>query len=317
MNRESSSAPNMSVVVVILGGRSYLPRCLEALVQQVSGEDTEIVVPCDGRTPDLAAVRKLFPAVRFITVSGPRTYAELRALGVQESRGTIVALTEDHCTPNSDWCAQIRKAHAGPHAAVGGAVDKKESDTAVNWALYLADYGRYMSPMPEGPLHHLSDCNVSYKRSSLQAIGDVWHNEFHEPAVHEALRARGESLWFSPHVVVRQQRSLGFSEAVKDRYSFGRLFGGERVASASWLLRLFYISFSVLLPGLLTARVAQHVFRRRRCTGAFLYALPALALLNLAWAWGEFVGYVTGRPGDSLTPKTPASDTRLRKSAAT
>jgi hypothetical protein len=318
VNRESTTSTlNMSVVVVILGGRSYLPKCLEALVQQVSGEDAEIVVPTDRRTPDLAALQKLFPAVRFLAVSGRRTYAELRALGVQESRGTIVALTEDHCTPNSDWCAQIRKAHAGSHVAVGGAVDKKGSDTAINWALYLADYGRYMSPMPEGPLHHLSDCNVSYKRSALQTISDVWHREFHEPAVHEALRARGESLWFSPRVVVRQQRSLGFSEAVKDRYSFGRLFGGERVASASRLVRLFYVSFSMLLPVLLTARVAQQVFRRRRRMGVFLYALPALALLNLAWAWGEFVGYVTGRAGDSLTPKIPEDDPRLRKSAAT
>ncbi len=205
----------------------------------------------------------------------------------------------------------------------------------MNWALYMADYARYMSPIPEGPLDHLSDCNVSYKRSALQAIGDVWHNEFHEPAVHEALQERGESLWFSPYVAVQQQRTVGLGEAVKDRYSFGRLFGGERTTrgqgagskaqggasrgqktrSAS-LRRLIYAGGAIFLPLILVGRVGQHVFRRRRHIGVFFYALPALVLLNLAWAWGEFVGYVTGRPGDSLTPKTP-SDARLRKSAAT
>ncbi len=120
VNRESTrSTRSLSVVVVILGGRPYLPRCLEALIPQASGEDAEIVVPCDDRIADLPEVQMLFPAVRFLAVDGHRTYAELRAFGVQESHGTIVALTEDHCTPNSDWCAQIRKAHAGPHAGRG------------------------------------------------------------------------------------------------------------------------------------------------------------------------------------------------------
>src|SRR5262245_38596777 len=190
----SASAPSLSVVVVVLGGRSYIPRCLNALISQTTVQEAEIIVPCDHRTENVPELQKQFPAVRFLPIEGHRTYAELRTIGVQQAHGGIIALTEDHCIPNPDWCAQILQAHSGPHVAIGGVVDKEEPDTALNWALYLADYVRYASPTRERLASQLTDCNVSYKRLALEEIGSAWHDEFHEPIVHAVLRDRGQSL---------------------------------------------------------------------------------------------------------------------------
>lgn len=311
--------PRLSVVVVVLGGADYIPRVLKALEGQTDVEEFEIVVPCDDRVPNPAALAKQFPRVVFFQVEGRRSYAELRAIGVRRSRGAVVALTEDHCIPQSDWAAQILRAHEAPHAAVGGAVEKLEPDTALNWALYLADYVRYQNPMPEGMTMHLTDCNVTYKRSWLTTIADVWRDEFHEPIVHAALRAAGGTLWFSPRVVVKQQRSVRLIDAIRDRYAFGRLFGGGRVASAPLMRRMVFAAAALLLPFLLIARVAGHVFRKRRSVGAFLHALPALSLLSTVWALGELVGYLTGRPGAGLRPSAlkAASEGRTEERAAT
>jgi hypothetical protein len=299
----SLATPQLTVVVIVLQGRKSLCRCLTALSRQVGVEYFEIIVPYDERFSELFACRKDFPEVQFLPFVGIRTYAELRALGVREARGEIIALMEDHCTPEFDWCAQILKAHAAPHAAIGGAVDKETTDSALNWALYFADYVRYKNPVPEGPTNELTDCNVTYKRSALDAIADVWHAEFHEPVVHGALQARGETLWLSPHIVVHQQRSLRIGDALRDRYAFGRLFGSGRVSSISPLQRLIHIGSAILLPLLLVGRIAAHIFRKRCCMIEFVRALPALVLLNTIWAWGELVGYLTGRPEDSLTPR--------------
>ena len=81
----------------------------------------------------------------------------------------IVGFLEDHCMPARDWAARVLTAHRQPHAGIGGSIEKgfkpgRSSDTALNWAIYLTDYSRYMLPMAEGPAHGLSDCNVSYKR---------------------------------------------------------------------------------------------------------------------------------------------------------
>lgn len=312
----AAAGPSLSVVVVTFAGSAYLGKCLQALLFQMNVHDLEIIVPCDESVSDLSVLQKKFPKIRFITTGGHRTFAELRALGVANARGTIIALTEDHCTPDPDWCERILQTHIGSYAAAGGAVEKAAPDTALNWALYLSDYARYMNPRPEGYSSELTDCNVSYKRSALNAIADVWQLEFHEPAVHGALQASGQSLWFSPNIIVYQQRSVRFGDAVRDRYVFGRLFGSGRAGAGSILPRFFYGMISILLPPLLVGRVARHVFRRHR-VGIFVRSLPALIVLNSAWAWGEFLGYVTGRPDTSLTPHAQSANARSQVSAST
>jgi hypothetical protein len=271
---------------------------------------------------ELGAFQKQFPTVRFMSAGGRRTYAELRALGVSQARSAVIALTEDHCTPDPDWCDRILQAHKASHAAVGGAVEKAAPDTALNWALYLADYGRYMNPRAAGVSRELTDCNVSYKSAALRAITPVWQTEFHEPVVHGALHACGQSLWFSPHIIVHQQRSLQLGKAIKDRYAFGRLFGAGRFPAPDYLLfavslrRLIYSAWAILLPVVLSGRVAAQVFHKRRCVVAFFRALPALVLLNSAWACGEFVGSVTGLPNVSLTPQARSAGARPQKRTA-
>ena len=303
------SPVRLSVVVITLGGQGNLTRCLSALISQRDVEDVELVVSCDDRLPDVASSRRKFPGVSFLATPGECTFAELRALGVRQAAGAVIALTEDHCVPNPDWCFEILQSHRDSHLAVGGAVEKMSPDTALNWALYLADYVRYMNPIPEGPARHLTDCNVSYRRSILDDVGDTWRSEFHEPEVHEALQAGGGSLWFSPRIIVHQQRSVSLVDAVRDRYIFGRLFGSGRVYKTVGISRLVYACTAIILPLLLLARIAGSILQKRRGGNAFFRAFPALVLLSTAWSWGEFVGTLTGRPEASLTPilrETPA-----------
>ncbi len=308
----------LSVVVIVLGDRlggvlgdrlggRNLARCLQALGAQRSAPAFEVIVPVDDRYEEWEGLAERFPDVRFLVAGGRRTFAELRSVGCRAASGPLVALTEDHCVPEPDWCEQVVQAHAGPHAAVGGAVEKLPSDTILNWAMYLCDYARYMNPLPEGPAASLTDCNVSYKRSALDAIAAVWETEFHENVVHAELRARGESLWFSPRIMVKQQRSVRFSAALADRYSFGRLLGGTRAAALSWRRRLLLAALTPLLPAMLVARIAGHVRRAGRQYGRFLMGLPTLLVLTSAWAFGECLGYLTGRAAGPLVPE-PQSD---------
>ena len=294
------SLPELSVVVVVLEGGSSLESCLASLASQASN-DVEIVVPWDpshGPIPRFGGS----DCVRFLPVEGPRTFAELRAFGIKNSRGAIVALTEDHCVPAEDWCRTIISQHQSKHAAIGGAVDKEQPDTPLNWAFYFADYIRYLDP-PDSASDHLTDGNVTYKRAALDAIAGLWRVEFHENIIHAALKARNETLWLTPRMLVKQRRRFHLGTAVWDRYAFGRLFGCTRVASADFKTRATLIAASPLTPALLILRAAGHVSRTGRYKGAFLRSLPALTLLSVTWSWGELVGYLTGRPEAVLAAK--------------
>lgn len=297
--------PELSVVVVAFVGETYLARLLDSLIQQIT-EHVEVIVACDTLIDDFERFRARYPRIDFVRFSERRSPASLRSAGVSRATGRIVALVEDHCVPAPDWIAQMIAAHAGPAAAVGGAMEKgfppnTHGDTALNWALYLADYSRYALPMPEGPSGAASDCNVSYKRAALQRISQSWNNDFHENVVHAELEKGGETVWFSPHIVVYEQRSMTWSQTLHDRYAFGRLFGSTRVAGASTTKRIAMAVAALPLPALLVARVAGNVIRRRRYVGALARAAGPLIIVAAAWASGELVGYVTGTADASLS----------------
>lgn len=303
MPSDVSQGCNLSVVVVVLEGGDGLRHCLSRLERQRLKGNREVIVPYDGRLQHASDFAQEFPHVSFVRCEGMKTYAEMRAIGILHSRGRIVAVTEDQCRPQEDWCDQVTKGHDSDHAAIGGAVEKQVPDRMLGWAIYFADYVRYMRPMSPTLTGHLTDCNVSYKRSALDAIVSVWEAEFHEPEVHGALQAKGRTLWFDPEMVVYQRRSMGWAEALNDRWCFGRLFGSRRVVHASVARRMAYGIAALATPLLTVSRVARNVFEKRRCLLQFTWALPALVVLNVTWALGECVGYWSGRPAATLAPR--------------
>jgi hypothetical protein len=303
------SGPAISVVVLPFCGREDLIRCLDGLQQQTGIRDVEILVPHDDAFSVAAPLGARFPGVTFLRFTGRRTMAELRAKGVAGARADVVALLEDHCMPEPDWCARIVACHAGPHAAIGGAVEKgfapgRRDDSALDWAVYLTDYSRYMNPMAAGPTISMTDTNSSYKRSELDAIRDVWVEEFHENVVNERLQARGRSLWFAPDVIVREQRTLTLGAALRDRYAFGRLFASTRVADAPVSRRLFLTAASTVMPPVLLVRVARNLFSRGRHRWQFFRCMPQLVLMTAAWMGGEMAGYLTARPEKTLAARS-------------
>ncbi len=302
MNAETGGRPPLSVVVVILAGREYLVRCLEALERQQGVECPEILVPHDETLTGVPALSRRFPDVRFLAHEGRKTFAELRAAGVRVARGDIVAVTEDHCSAEPTWARSILELHEGPWAAVGGPVDKRGPDTMLNWAIYLSDFGRYMNPVVEGPAGYLTDVNVTYKRASLEATSQLWQKEFHETTINWALQDQGKQLLLSRRVAVRQQRSLQLGYALGERYRFGRLFASTRVAGATLARRVFYAGASAVLPAILLLRVYRNVFGKRRFDTPFVRIVPQLVLLNLVWTWGEVMGYLTARAAPTLRP---------------
>jgi Glycosyl transferase family 2 len=291
------TVPELSVIVIVLGGGAHLVRCLQALARQEGAPAMEVIIPRDARLgdADCASLQQIFPGVRFALLPGSQSFAALRTAGAKAARGRIVAITEDQCIPPVRWCASAIGAHTQPHGAVGGPVDKQHPDRIINWAIYLRELGQYMPPVAEGASECLTDCNVTYKREVLDEIAPVWSKEFHEPEVHAALQARGKTLWLSPALLTYQQREIILGPAIRERYEFGRLYGGLRVAHLSGVRRLLLIALTPLLPVLMVWRVLHGVILKKRYIGVCLAALPYLILFAAVWSWGELAGYVTGR----------------------
>ena len=303
--------PVLSVVVAIITDTterpdvSHLERCLAGLMRQSDAPPTEIIVPYHPFVEGIPRLRERYPDVRFVEVTDLRTYTrrggsrehydELRAKGFTLARGRIVALIEDVGIPAPDWSARLVKAQQGPFGGVGGAIENG-IDRPLNWAVYFCDFLRYQNPLRGGESNICSDANASYKRVALESIRPVWQEFFHEASVNGALRSRGEKIALAPDVVLYQQRQgLRMKEALKERFVWGRSFGGTRARLAGTPRRVLWAVLSPLLPGLILTRMTLMAWKKRRTWAAFLKALPLTVALTLSWSWGELVGYVTGR----------------------
>jgi hypothetical protein len=305
--------PSLSVVVAVVSGAAALRRCLNALTPQAEAAAAEIIVPHDAWCPDVGALTGEFPAVQFVHVLdlGPaadptvpahahRLYDRRRAVGLAAARAPLIAMTEDHAVPAPDWCAQIRNAHVQPYAVIGGAIENAV-DRPLHWALYYCDFGRYGLPFAAGPAAYVSDVNVSYKRSALDAVTDLWRHAYHETTLHWALRARGEVLFLDPRLVVYQHRpALGLRQALRERIAWGRVFAETRAAAAGSGLAWAYAAGTPILPLLLLARALRHMRRQHRSAMQVARTAPLLFALLEAWAVGELIGYVGQPPAEAM-----------------
>lgn len=293
------TAPAVSIVVALGDGASTLGECVEAIVPQLTGDDTELVVvyPAGDGPPPLAR-GDLGPAR---LIAGPRAarVPDLWEAGIAATTGPIVVLTSAHCVPDRDWLAALRAAHrAGVEArgsalaAVGGAIEPDPEDGVRGWAIYFCRYSRFMLPFARAETDDLAADNASYARGALERVPGWRGWGFWEASIHAELRRLGLHLVLDPAVVVHARRSHGALAFARQRFVHGLAFGRQRGLGPG--RRLLMIAAAPLIPAALAARIARRVLARARHRGRLLAALPLLGLFLGAWTLGEVLGYVAG-----------------------
>jgi hypothetical protein len=310
-----SQNPVLSVVVAIVSDTMALPDtkhlgpCLDALMRQTGDPSIEIIVPHLPVVAGIAAARQRYPDVRFIEVSDLKTYTgrvgsrehhdELRARGMLQARGRIVALIEDVGIADPGWAGQMIAGHEGAWAGVGGAIENGIA-RPLNSAVCFCDFLRYQNPLPEGESWIASDANVSYKVAALESIRPVWREIFHQDSVNGALRSKGEKIALASRAIVYQKRQgLRLGSAMRERFVWGRSYAATRAGLANTRMRILWAVFAPALPLLLLLRMTRMAVAKRRTLGAYAACLPILVLLLISSAAGEFAGYFTGRANRS------------------
>jgi len=317
MMSDRSVRPAVSVAVVAICGADHLMRCLAALAVQNDAPAFETVVAYDPSLQGMDEVARHYPEVRMSANQGQRTPLELASRALQNSRGEVVLLTEDHCIPDADWIRNLLGALEDGCAAVGGVVQPDEQASATDWAFYFVDFFRYADPVVDGPSPTLTVCNVAYRRLDLEKIDPSWKDFFHETSVNDELRSHFGPLKLYAGARVTMRRHVRFIDAVRERYAFGRLFGCTRMQRTSQPLRLVYTLGAPLLPGLLLGRMVHKSLTDASLRTQLARSILPLSAMVLAWSWGEWLGYLTRRRPEDLTvareipgPGIPGNDSR-------
>jgi GT2 family glycosyltransferase len=301
------TAPTVSVVVASNRDKALLHACLGSLLGQCQRINAELLVARAGAPADVSALAKTYPSVRFVNAPVDASIPQLRAIGMAQASGDVVALTEDHCIADQNWVEALAQSASGDADVVGGGMDNARRSRAVDWAAYFAEYGFFSTERPEhaeGP-PLLTGANVAYKRHVIaDVIGWARDGEW-ENVAHTRLVARGSMLRFARTAAIYQNQTYSLAAFCADRYEHGRDYARKRLSEDPGARRWFLLAASPLLPPLLTWRVARASARSR--WGTFLRALPATMLFLTAWSVGEAVGYLRG-PVDGSSPKSAGDD---------
>ncbi len=287
----------LSVVIAAHNASDVIASCLSALAAQ-SGQVTLEVILADSSTDATAAVvGTQFPWVRLLHCDEPLTIPALRGRGIAAAEGAVIAMLDPFCVAAPDWATQVVNAHARqPHLVVGGPVDlyRAASASYATWALYLNEYGLFMSPVVRGATWILPGSNLSYKRAALFDGLTPRYPVFWKTHANQIIKGAGSALWLEPDVRVELNKPMPIGDFFRTRYHHGRCFAGMRVDGASWTTRIARAASTLLVPVVLMGRWTVGFWPKRRRRVRFVATMPAQVALFSVWAWGEAWGYLRG-----------------------
>ena len=243
-----------------------------------------------------------FPEVKHIACAAALSLPEMRTIAFEASRGSIIAVTEDHCVPAPGWLRLALDTFAAGDeklVAIGGAVVNGVKDRGFDWATFLCEYSYFSPPVVEGVSRVLPGMNVAYRREVLAAVPrDTLTSGFWETTLHEKLLADGGTLLSLNSLIMYHCKRFSFSLFARQRFIYSKYYAGLRSEHSGFGKRLTMAAASLALPPVLLWRMLT-ASRQKKLLREFLAALPSLSLLVIIWAVGESVGTLAG-PGNAL-----------------
>lgn len=291
--------PQLSIVIAAVNGLDCLRRTIESIDRLPERSRIEVVLVETAETACGEFVQCRRGPLQVVQGSIEEGIPRLRHRGVAASTGRLVAIIEDHVDVATDWASVVFEIMADlTVSAVGGRVEPGRSGWIDN-GLFLADYARYVGPVPEGEHADLPGNNIAYRREALLKHAAALAEGKWESWVNDALAADGHRLVSTNRMVVSHCKGFTLGEFLNLRWHFGRSYAGMRLGHLSPAGRIVHVVGSVALPGVLTLRATRTLAKRHVSRATLAKSWPLIALVMAVGAAGEFAGYLLG-PGRSL-----------------
>ena len=291
----------MSVVVPVRRAPDTIVSTMTELLER---QGLEIIAVVSKDDPTSLLLRQMWaehPELVLVEVNGDWSVPQLRARGVHQATGRLVAITEDHCSFSESWPAALAPPLDDPTiAAVGGPVVNAQRKSILDWAVFFSRYATSMPPVVRGPTRTLAGNNACYRRELLKTHAAVLLDGFWEHEFHEELLRQGLKLWLEPDARVSHRKRYRLGSYCSLRFSHGDCFAGRKRDKLTFWALQRRILLAPLVPFLLSLRTARAVLWKGTQVREWLLAAPMLFLFHAMWALGELTGYILG-PGESCS----------------
>jgi glycosyltransferase involved in cell wall biosynthesis len=213
----------VSIIIPTFNGASRIGNCLNALLSQTAGRETEILVVNDGSTDNTVDVVERYSNVRLITQAnaGP---AAARNRGAAEARGEILLFTDDDCVPTPDWLgAMLEPFKDQDVVGAKGTYRTRQRRIAARFVqIEYEDKYRLMAGLPD--IDFIDTYSAAFLRDRFLEMSG-YDTSFPVACAEDIelsyrMSARGWKMVFAPAAIVYHTHPETLSLYLKKKYKF-------------------------------------------------------------------------------------------------
>jgi hypothetical protein len=308
MNEVKSASIHIAIAAK---GETDITPCLDALFQDNKGLDIAVTIHI-AHDQDLDIIAALQPYSCFTQVDSvgdaslikvestrtPNSTSILKLWGAALANASTqyVAVIDSNCPPAKGWLSAVSENIKKVIPVFYGSVEP-------GWPLndrhiigYLIEYAQFKSPIEcdsEFPGN-----NLVFKTELLGPKQELINEGFFKTFMLWKLKEEhNTSPVYCKNMPVFYYKKFKFLYYIKRRKEHGRCFGGCRLKQNHQPPRWACIIFTPFLFLLRTVRIYNWLKPQPLLLKAFLRFLPIIISSELAWSYGEFLGYSFGEKG--------------------
>lgn len=296
-------------IAIAAKGRVDVIPCLQALSANIADNEITIHIAHDQELPLESIHQTLarnpsndnaprFRAPKLLTTRCPDSTSILKLWGaaLANTSARYAAVLDAHCPPTQQWLAAVVENMQQEKPAFYGSVEPGWELRDRNIIGYLTEYSQFKAPI---------DCdtefpgnNIVFKTELLESAASLRKEGFFKTfMLWKLTREHNDQPLYCDNMPIIYKKEFNFRHYIKRRRDHGRCFGATRLKQDQQPARWLCIAFTPFLFLLRTIRIFQWSKNKPDIFKACFFHLPTIIISELAWSWGEFLGYSFGDNG--------------------
>ena len=221
--------PKISIVVPAYNASKTIDRCIQSLLKQ-NYKNYEIIIVDDSSTDNTSELVKKYP-VKLLKTPKNTGAGGARNIGIESSRGEIIAFTDSDCIALETWLQEIVNTFIKlPEAsAIGGGVLNVNVDI-ISWADYFSNFSEFIPTGTIREMRTIPTLNIAYKMEKLNGLRFLNLSNTEDTILNMQFREKGNKIFFNPNLLIKHNhRRVDLKSYLLKQKFYGKWFVYSRI----------------------------------------------------------------------------------------